>query len=260
MTPMVTTMATQAPRGCAPQFKAASRAVRRRVSPGARGLEACVTATVLLVVLAGGCDRGQVSGDEPATVPSATAEPLAGVPVQPPFAVGGDLEGLMLVWFDEEGAHPAERLADVPEAARGRVRVDSLTVPPEKRLPPDQVYVADLREPGADGVYPVRQLPRAALDAEVAAVVAAAAPKAEEVVIYKASWCGVCKQAASYLRARKVPFIERDVEKDAGADAEMRKKANAAGKSPRGVPVIDFRGHILLGFDRPALEALIDQG
>jgi hypothetical protein len=39
----------------------------------------------------------------------------------------------------------------------------------------------------------------------------------------------------------------------------MRKKAAAAGKSPRGVPVIDFRGEIILGFDRGAIDRLLAQ-
>lgn len=215
----------------------------------------------LVVVALAGCGPNTAEPGAPTSTDDRPAPSvLPGVPVTPPFAVRGDLTGLLLVWFDEEGAHRADGLDGIPEAHRRRVRVDSLAVAPDKRLPPDQIYVADLRTPGPEGNYPVRQLPRAALDAQVAEAIAAAAPKPEEVVVYKASWCGACKQAIAYLRAKNVPFVERDVEKDPGADAEMRKKAAAAGKSPRGVPVIDFRGHILLGFDRQALEALISQG
>jgi glutaredoxin len=75
-----------------------------------------------------------------------------------------------------------------------------------------------------------------------------------------ASWCGACKAAAKYLRSRDVPFVEKDIEKDRAAASEMQAKAQAAGKTPRGVPVIDFRGTILLGFDQQALSTLIDQG
>jgi glutaredoxin len=73
-----------------------------------------------------------------------------------------------------------------------------------------------------------------------------------------ASWCGACRSAAAYMRSRNVTFAEKDIEKDAQANAEMLSKARAAGKSPRGVPVIDFRGQIVLGFDQRALDALID--
>lgn len=229
----------------------------------------CVCSGVWLVVLSlsalacggqgseGGASTGE-GRDESAAAPRAIGAQAE--VVTPPFAVEGELKGLLLVWFDDEGSHAADQLADIPEARREHVRVDSPSVPPEQRLPPDQVYVADLREPGESGHFVVRRLPRAAFDAMVDELQAAAAPKAEEVIVYKASWCGVCKQAAAFLRERKVPFIERDVEKDPAAAAEMQRKAKAAGKSPRGVPVIDFRGHLLLGFDRNALEALIAQG
>jgi hypothetical protein len=39
----------------------------------------------------------------------------------------------------------------------------------------------------------------------------------------------------------------------------MMRKAQAKGLSPRGVPVIDFRGEIMLGFDQARLEGLIDR-
>lgn len=184
-----------------------------------------------------------------------------GQAVVPPFAVQGELDGLLLVWFDDKGPHTAKHRADVPEARRAEVRIDSLNVAPEKRLDPDHVYVADLRQPGASGGYAVHTYTRAWFDARVDA----ARPKPETqaaladtgVTIYKASWCGACKAAAAYLRSRNVRFVEKDIEKDAEAQAEMLRKAQAAGKRPSGVPVIDFRGHILLGFDQAALERLI---
>jgi glutaredoxin len=78
------------------------------------------------------------------------------------------------------------------------------------------------------------------------------------VVVYKASWCGVCKSAAKYLQSRHVEFVEKDVEKDPAANAEMLRKAHDKGLSPHGVPVIDFRGEIMLGFDQARVAALID--
>jgi hypothetical protein len=62
------------------------------------------------------------------------------------------------------------------------------------------------------------------------------------------------------MRSRSVPFVEKDIEKDAQANAEMLQKARAAGKTPRGVPVIDFRGQIILGFDQQAIDRLIARG
>jgi glutaredoxin len=195
-----------------------------------------------------------------AASPDAKAEPAT-----PPFAVRGELDGLLVVWFDEQGAHTAPRRSDIPEARRRTVRVDSLGVPPERRLDPEQVYVADVRSARPDGSYPVFLHARSWFDAQVEAArgavpVAQAAPAGSAgVTLYMASWCGACRSAAAYMRSRGVPFAEKDIEKDAQASAEMLQKARNAGKTPRGVPVIDFRGHIVLGFDQRELDQLIDK-
>jgi glutaredoxin len=194
------------------------------------------------------------AGDKPQAV---AADP--GEVVTPPFAVQGELDGLLIVWFDKDGPHTAKRRSDVPEAQRAAVRIDSLGVAPDKRLDPDHVYIADLRAPAGDGRYPVRKHTRAWFDARMdsSRPAAAAESASSDVTIYMASWCGACRATASYLRSRNVPFVEKDIEKDAAANAEMQRKAQAAGQSPRGVPVIDFRGHLLLGFDRAAIDRLI---
>lgn len=185
--------------------------------------------------------------------------------VKPPFAVQGELEGLLLVWFDAEGVHTAQKRSEIPEASRERVRIDSLSTPPEQRLDPERVYVADLRAPAADGSYVVREAPRAWFDAQVDArkpppeAEPALATASTDVVIYKAAWCGVCRKAAQFLRQRGVPFVEKDIEKDSAAQAEMLTKARAKGVAPTGVPVIDFRGELLLGFDQARLSELIDR-
>lgn len=227
---------------------------------------------ILLVTLAlCGCGNpvpnaaGNAASD-PATSSEASGAARDGIGtlVKPPFPVQGELEGMLLVWFDEQGTHTASRRADVPEARRAVVRIDSLGVAPDKRLDPEHVYIADLSSPSKDGSYPVRENTRAWFDARV--IAARPAPKPEElaqanadVTIYMASWCGACRAAASYLRSRNVSFAERDIEKDSEANAEMQRKAHAAGKSPSGVPVIDFRGKLILGFDRQELARLIDQ-
>jgi glutaredoxin len=186
-----------------------------------------------------------------------------GSPVAPPFAVRGELDGLLLVWFDQEGLHTAKHRSDIPDDRRAQVRVESLSVAPNQRLDPDHVYVADLRAPATAGDYPVRTHTRDWFDAQVdgARPVAQAAEQTSSdasVTIYKASWCGACRAAAAYLRSRNVRFVEKDIEKDAAANAEMLRKAAAAGKRPSGVPVIDFGGQIILGFDQATLDRLIE--
>ena len=193
-------------------------------------------------------------------VQAPASNPEQSATVAPPFSMRGELDGLLLVWFDQAGTHTATRRSDVPEAHRREVRIDSLHVAPDKRLDPDQVYVADLSAPGKDGSYPVRKTSRSWFDSRVVAARPPPEPAASssDVTIYMASWCGACRSAAAYLRSRHVPFAERDIEKDSEANGEMLRKARAAGKSPSGVPVIDFHGHIILGFDRDELARLIE--
>lgn len=198
--------------------------------------------------------------------------PEEGQPTEAPFAVRGDAEGLLLVWFDEEGQHTAHARSEIPESARERVRVDDLSLPPGERLDPDLVYVADLRAPDGSGDYAVRTFARTRFEALVAAAappppepvaaptaVAAGDPNAD-VIIYGASWCNACRGAASFLRSRNIAFVERDVEREPGAREAMMRAASAAGVRPSGIPVIDFRGQIIAGFDRGALERAIAAG
>jgi glutaredoxin len=206
------------------------------------------------------CNRAAPAANESsAPAPTDSAEQAAPPQViLPPFPVQGELDGLLLVWFDATGVHTAQKRSEIPEAQRAMVRVESLRAGPDA-LDPDRIYVADVRAPGPDGNYPVQKAARSWFDAQVDR----AKPRAETtqagVVVYKASWCGVCRSAASYLRSRHVDFVEKDVEKDPGASEEMLRKAQAKGLTPRGVPVIDFRGDIMLGFDQGRIAALIDR-
>lgn len=217
--------------------------------------------SLVALALATACsgDASAPAGEQTADHAQSAAQE-AGEPVKPPFEVKGELEGLLIVWFDEAGQHTAKTRSEVPEARREHVRIDSLAVPPDQRLDGDHVYVADLRKPGADGAYAVQKRTRSWLDGHVQALLPVPEEPSGDVTVYMASWCGACKAAASYLRSRDVAFVEKDVEKDKLAASEMQRKAQAAGKTPRGVPVIDFRGTILLGFDQGALATLIDQG
>jgi glutaredoxin len=220
-----------------------------------------LTKQLLIVTALAACDSRE-GEPEGTTVgegePSALQE--AGEAIKPPFEVKGELDGLLIVWFDEQGQHSAKTRSEVPEASRAHVRIDSLAVPPDQRLDGDHVYVADLRKPAGDGSYAVQKRTRLWLDAHVQSLLPVPEEPSGDVTLYMASWCGACKAAAKYLSSRDVPFVEKDIEKDAAAASEMQQKAQAAGKSPRGVPVIDFRGTLLMGFDQQALATLIDQG
>lgn len=214
----------------------------------------------LMLGLVFACSKGEEAA---ANSPAAAAS--AGEIVTPPFAVSGDLHGLMLVWFDQAGPHIAATRDEIPAPHRDRVRVDSLSLSPEQRLDPNFVYLADVRAPGPNGAYVVRKVAREHFDAiideaaqQAAAVVANAPtdPNAS-VIIYGASWCGACHQAADFLRTNHIAFVEKDIERDPAARTEMQTKCDAAGLHPNGIPVIDFQGHIVLGFDPNELQRLI---
>lgn len=199
----------------------------------------------------------------PSSAASATGEASAGEVVTPPFAVRGNAENLMLVWYDEEGPHTALGRSEVPMERRAEVRVQSLAVDDADAIDADSVYVADLRTSNEDGNYTVRRMNRADFDAHIDAYVAGARGEGSamasggDVIVYGASWCGACRQTERFLREHDIAFIERDVEEDPTAASDMRRAANAAGLHPTGIPVIDFRGRIILGFNPDALEEAI---
>jgi glutaredoxin len=120
----------------------------------------------------------------------------------------------------------------------------------------------ELRE-RADGMEKSRELQRQ-LDAELQRLKTAPPPPAPEkslattgpVIIYGTSWCGFCRAAAGWFKSRKIAFVEKDIEKDPAAAAELIAKATRAKRSGSGVPWIDVGGKLIQGFDKRALEEL----
>ncbi|MBX3188163.1 MAG: NrdH-redoxin [Labilithrix sp.] len=174
----------------------------------------------------------------------------------------------MLTWIDDKGEfHVEDTVASVPDGARDMVRV----VDPNKEPPgADRTFVVDLR---AQPPYPVRLVARsefedvavarrkqhgsvlaAAPPASAAASGAAAEGDRPPVIIYGASWCGPCHQAAAHLKQRGVRFVEHDIEQDSAAAREMQAKLVKAGRRGGSIPVLDVRGTILVGFDAAAVD------
>ncbi len=201
----------------------------------------------------------------PGSAPAAgeSSDPLARASVvTPPFPVQGEADGLLLVWYDAEGAaHPARSRAEVPAEQRARVRVDSLEVAPDQRLDPAFMYVADLRKARADGNYEVRKVAREVFEGFISKPSkkpeSAALASAGDIIIYGASWCGACKQAKRFFRDKGVAFVEKDIEKEPGARTEMQQKARAQGVSTSGIPVLDVKGTMMGGFDPNAVERIL---
>jgi glutaredoxin len=245
----------------------------RRALP--RWLAWAAVVLACLLVASTSCKRpptGDEAGDlaEPATT------------TLPELKVNEDTPDLLLTWVDAKGdAHAVSKPADVPAEGREHVRVVVTTREEGTR---DLFYVANLTTKGSDGTYPVSTMTRREWDniitqrRKALAAASASAPgldNAEEppsagtdpavkahpvgftVIVYGASWCNACHQAVAYLKRRKVPVVEKDIEQDPAAEREMRAKLTRAGVHGRSIPVIDVKGKILVGFEPHALEAAV---
>lgn len=76
----------------------------------------------------------------------------------------------------------------------------------------------------------------------------------KKVIVYSTNWCAYCKMAKQYLAGKDVAVEEKNIEEDEKAHKELMDKI---GGNFRGVPVIDINGTIVLGFDRPKIDAAL---
>ena len=76
--------------------------------------------------------------------------------------------------------------------------------------------------------------------------------KEHNVVVYSTKTCQYCHMVKDWLKKKGVPYREIDVGADQKAAMEMVEKSGQMG-----VPVIDFDGKIIIGFDQRALLAAI---
>jgi glutaredoxin len=234
--------------------------------------------TLLLVLLALPACRSSSSPEKNDGTKPASAAPRPNE--LPPLAVKADTPNLLLTWIDPQGDfHVVQKPSEVPAEARKQVRV----VVVDKEVGTGElVYVADLNETAADGSYRLKTFTRAqwdelgasrrkarlealapsAVPPPSASAPPAAGPKAGGAskvvaIIYGASWCKPCHQAADYLKGRGVTVIEKDIEESEAAQAEMRQKLERAGRGGASIPVIDVMGQILVGYSPSALDRAI---
>jgi glutaredoxin len=231
-------------------------------------LVACVAALALAALTAApGCARKKDDGTSPVADGAL-----------PSLTIKDDTPDLMLTWIDDKGnTHVELSPAAVPEASRALVRV---VVSDREDGTHDLFYVADLTKKGADGSYATTSMRRRAWEDELekrrSAYLATVAPPpattgsageapaeprqgatpdgAFTVIIYGASWCGPCHEAAAYLKSKGVPYVMKDIEETPGAQAEMRDKLTRTGQRGGSIPVIDVRGQVLVGFSPGSLD------
>jgi glutaredoxin-like YruB-family protein len=77
-----------------------------------------------------------------------------------------------------------------------------------------------------------------------------------KVVIYSTNWCAFCKTEKQWLDSLNVDYIEKNIETDKAAEQELLQKLNG---NFQGVPVTDIAGDVILGFDRPKLQAALEK-
>lgn len=211
---------------------------------------------LLSLSLAVACSRGgkgaSDAGVDPAAPPKLTLEKTR--------------QDLIFSYVDADGRLRDVDAADkVPPERRKQVLVRDLSKSPEELHADKYVFIADLtREEG--GAYPYAVLSRYDVDRLVRegdlVPIDDSADDAgvRRVVLYGTSWCGACAQARGWLRQRGIPFVDKDVEKDDGAQREMARKMKRAGMQLGGVPVIDVMGKLVLGFDAGEIERLLKDG
>lgn len=69
-----------------------------------------------------------------------------------------------------------------------------------------------------------------------------------KVTVYSTSWCPWCDRVKDFLREKKVPFTDVNVENNPVAAQEMVQKSGQMG-----VPVVDIDGTIIVGFNEPEI-------
>ncbi|HCP31644.1 TPA: hypothetical protein DIT45_00045 [Candidatus Acetothermia bacterium] len=74
-----------------------------------------------------------------------------------------------------------------------------------------------------------------------------------EVTVYTTPTCSWCQAVKEYLRAREIDFEEIDVSTDQSLAEEMMDKSGQMG-----TPVLEIDGEIVIGFNRPEIDQLLD--
>lgn len=74
-----------------------------------------------------------------------------------------------------------------------------------------------------------------------------------KIKIYTAPGCPYCYLLKEYLKSKNVSFEEIDVSKDEKAAKELIQKTNQMV-----VPVLEFNGEIVVGFDKEKIDQILE--
>lgn len=76
------------------------------------------------------------------------------------------------------------------------------------------------------------------------------------VTVYSTTWCAFCATEKQWLDKLGVKYVAKNIEEDEAAHKELTEKLNG---NFTGVPVTDINGEMILGFNRPALQAALEK-
>ncbi len=73
-----------------------------------------------------------------------------------------------------------------------------------------------------------------------------------QVTVYSTTWCAFCKAAKQYFDSKNVKYNEVDIEVDTAAGQKIVEETGQMG-----VPVIRVGKEVIVGFDRPRIDAAL---
>lgn len=73
-----------------------------------------------------------------------------------------------------------------------------------------------------------------------------------QVTIYSATWCAFCHAAKDYLDKKGVKYTDKDVD----SSPQIAQEAMSI-SGQTGIPVLNINGKIVVGFDRPRIDAAL---
>ncbi|MCG3172113.1 MAG: hypothetical protein GMKNLPBB_00258 [Myxococcota bacterium] len=170
---------------------------------------------------------------------------------------------LLYTWVDSEGHfRDTQKPSDIPENRRSQVIVTDLTRKPSERRASRVVIVADLTATPTEAGYPYTTVSRYDKGWTQAKALTPPLPEIKDdgknsVVLYSIPGCSVCVMAKKFLLNRGTSFMEKDIEADQNAEAEMMRLLRLNGLEFRGVPVITVGPEVLPGYDPNRLETLL---
>lgn len=73
-----------------------------------------------------------------------------------------------------------------------------------------------------------------------------------QITIYSATWCAFCHAAKDYLDKKGTAYVDKDVDSDRSIAEEAVKLSGQTG-----IPVLHINGQVIVGFDRPRIDAAL---